>query len=126
MQAYLDTNVVVRLALGDLRKISKPAQKAIERYNLLISPMVWLEVQYLFEIGRITAPAAKVIPHLDTTIGVKLCPLAFADIARAATEETWTRDAFDRLIVAHARHAGNAPLLTADEHIKTHYKPAIW
>ena len=126
MQAYLDTNVVVRLAIGDLKKISKPAQKAIERYDLVISPMVWLEVQYLFEIGRITAPAAKIIPHLDTTLGVRLCPLFFADIARVASEETWTRDAFDRLIVAHARHAGNAPLLTADETIKDHYPHAIW
>lgn len=126
MQAYLDTNVVVRLAQGDLKKISKPAQKAIERYDLFVSPMVWLEVQYLFEIGRIVVPAAKLIGHLDATIGLSNCPIPFADIARAACGETWTRDAFDRMIVAQARHSANAPLITADEHIRGHYKNAVW
>jgi len=126
MQAYLDTNVVLRLAQGDLKKISKTAQKAIERYNLFVSPMVWLEVQYIFEIGRITMPASKIFAHLDSTIGLSNCPIPFADVARAACDESWTRDAFDRLIVAHARHAANAPLITADEEIRAHYKAAIW
>ena len=126
MQAYLDTNVVLRLAQGDLKKISKTAQKAIERYDLFLSPMVWLEVQYIFEIGRITTPASKLIAHLDSTIGLSNCPIPFADVARAACNESWTRDAFDRIIVAHARHAGNAPLITADVEIRAHYKPAIW
>jgi len=126
MQAYLDTNVVVRLAHGDLRKITKTAQKAIERYDLFISPMVYLELQYLYEIGRITAQPDAIITRLDSTIGVSNCPIPFADVARAACRETWTRDAFDRLIVAQARHAANAPLLTADENVHAHYKPAIW
>lgn len=126
MQAYLDTNVVVRLALGDVKKISKTAQRAIERYDLFLSPMVYLELQYLFEIHRITAPASKIVAHLDSTIGVSHCPIPFAEIARAACNETWTRDAFDRIIVAHARHSANAPLITADEDIKEHYKNAVW
>jgi PIN domain nuclease of toxin-antitoxin system len=126
MQAYLDTNVVVRLAHGDLKKITKTAQKAIERYDLFVSPMVYLELQYLYEIGRITARPDVIITHLDSTIGLSNCPIPFADIARAACRETWTRDTFDRLIVAQARHAANAPLLTADESIKAHYKSAIW
>ena len=126
MRAYLDTNVVLRLAQGDLKKISATAKKAIERYDLFLSPMVWLEVQYIFEIGRITTPASKLIAHLDATIGLSNCPIPFADIARAACNESWTRDAFDRVIVAHARHAANAPLITADDEIRAHYKPAIW
>lgn len=126
MKAYLDTNAVMRLAHGDRKKITKPAQQAIERYDLLLSPMVLLELQYIFEIGRILTPAAKIFAHLETTIGLSICPLPFAAIARVACDETWTRDSFDRMIVAQARHAGNAPLITADEAIKIHYKPAIW
>ena len=126
MQAYLDTNVVVRLAHGDLKKTTKIAQKAIERYDLFVSPMVYLELQYLYEIGRIIAQPDAIMTRLDSTIGLSHCPIPFADIARAACCETWTRDTFDRLIVAQARHAANAPLLTADENIKVHYKPAIW
>ncbi|MFN0103356.1 MAG: type II toxin-antitoxin system VapC family toxin [Bryobacteraceae bacterium] len=126
MQAYLDTNAVLRLAHGDLKKISKTAQKAIERYDLLISPMVWLELQYLFEIRRMVTPAESIVTRLDATIGLTSCPISFADIARAACQETWTRDVFDRIIVAHARFAGNAPLITADEVIPKHYKHTIW
>lgn len=126
MEAYLDTNVAVRLSLGNVRKISQPARQAINRYQLLISPMVLLELQFLFEIGRTAMTAEQTFSSLQSEIDLNLCPLPFIDIARAACHETWTRDNFDRVIVAHARHAGNAPLLTADEHIKTHYKPAIW
>jgi len=126
MRAYLDTQVVVRLAQGDLKKITRTAQKAIERYDLFVSPMVHLELQYLFETGRITASAETIFTHLDSTIGLSHCLIPFAEIARAACHETWTRDAFDRIIVAQARHAANAPLLTTDEHIQAHYDKAVW
>ena len=126
MDAYLDTNVALRLALGDIRKITKPAQQAMERYDLLISPMALLELQYLFEIGRLAAPASQVLAHLQETVGLAVCTLPFPEIARAACNESWTRDAFDRMIVAHARYAPNAPLITSDTNIHDHYKHAIW
>ena len=43
----------------------------------------------------------------------------------AACQESWTHDAFDRLIVAQARYA-RSPLITADGEIKQHYPLAIW
>jgi predicted nucleic acid-binding protein len=58
MHAYLDTQVIVRLATGDLKRISRPAKLALERYDLLISPMVRVELQYLHELGRCSADAA--------------------------------------------------------------------
>ena len=126
MDAYMDTNVAVRLALGDIRKITKPAQQAMERYDLLISPMALLELQYLFEIGLLAAPASQALAHLQEAVGLAVCRLPFADIAHAACNEAWTRDVFDRVIVAHARYAPNAPLITADTNIQNHYEHAIW
>ena len=41
-----------------------------------------------------------------------------------ALREKWTRDPFDRLIVANAKAAG-APLITKDERIRKHYRRAI-
>lgn len=126
MDAYLDTNVVVRLAHADLKKISKPASKAIERYSLRISPIVLLELQYLYEIGRLQATSDAILAHLNTCVDLSVCPLPFAAVVQTANKESWTRDLFDRLIVAHARLAGDAPLLSADENIREHYTHAIW
>jgi PIN domain nuclease of toxin-antitoxin system len=41
-------------------------------------------------------------------------------------DEKWTRDPFDRLIVANAKANGFAWLISADEHIRNHYPRAVW
>ena len=87
--------------------------------------MVTLELQYLFEIKRVTRPAADVVAFLAGAIGLVLCDLAFADVASAACAETWTRDPFDRVIVAQARMRGE-PLLTKDRIIRRRYDEAMW
>jgi len=51
-----------------------------------------------------------------------------ADVLKGRGEHVsseWTRDPFDRLIVAHAA-ANDARLLTKDEKIRRHYKRAVW
>jgi PIN domain nuclease of toxin-antitoxin system len=47
-------------------------------------------------------------------------------VVQAARDEKWTRDPFDRLIVAHAKINGLAPLLSADEQIARHYARTLW
>jgi PIN domain nuclease of toxin-antitoxin system len=126
MQAYLDTQVAVRLAAGDVKKLSRAAKLAIERYDLLVSPMVRVELEYLHELGRCGADATSTLAFLQEKCGLAVCPMPFDDVARAACRETWTRDAFDRVIVAQARAAGDAYLITSDEHIRAHYPKAIW
>lgn len=54
MSAYLDTHVAVRLAHAELSRISQPAIDTIARMNLLLSPMVLLELEYLFELKKET------------------------------------------------------------------------
>ena len=44
---------------------------------------------------------------------------------RQAIEQTWTRDPFDRIIVAQSKLA-DAPLLTKDNTIRKQYKKAFW
>ncbi len=125
MKAYLDTNVVIRLAIGDLSKISKEAQQAMNRYDLLISPMVLVELQYAFEIKRVIRQAEAIFKHLQRTIDLQICQLPFEHIASAALLESWTQDAFDRIIVSQARCAQNSFLITADEKIQKHYMQTI-
>lgn len=126
MNAYLDTQVVVRLAAGDLKRLARPARLALERYDLLVSPMVRVELDYLYELGRCGARADATLAFLRDTCNVSVCPIPFDEVARAASRESWTRDAFDRIIVAQARAAGDAYLITSDDHIRAHYPKAIW
>jgi PIN domain nuclease of toxin-antitoxin system len=125
MNAYLDTHAAIRLSHGRGR-IGRDAAKLIERCELLVSPMVLVELEYLYEIGRLTLPAKDILRKLEHEIGLGLCDLSFADVARAALDEKWTRDAFDRMIVAQARLRGLAPLISADELVAEHYPRTVW
>jgi len=124
--AYLDTQIVIWLCQKALDKISTPALAEIEISDLLVSPIVLLELQYLYEIKRIVQPAQVLINQLASQIGVKICAHPFRDIAETALFESWTRDPFDRLIVAHARSNGYSPLVTSDSKIQERYPKAVW
>jgi PIN domain nuclease of toxin-antitoxin system len=122
---YLDTHVVVWLYAGEFDNLSKAATKGIHGDALFISPMVILELQYLYNIGRAREPAPKVLEALARDIGLTVCNLPFGVVVEQALHEKWVRDPFDRLIVAHAA-ANDAPLITRDEKIRRHYKRAVW
>jgi len=53
---YLDTQVMVWLCEGLIERLSPAAKMAIEESELVISPMVLLELEYLSEIKRIVKP----------------------------------------------------------------------
>jgi len=124
--AYLDTNVVVWLAQGAIARISRKAQGVLERADLLISPMMLIELEYLYESKRIKLPARDVRLKIEHEIGVRVCDLSFLSVASAGLDEKWTRDPFDRMIVAHAKANGLAPLVSADEEIQKHYPRTVW
>jgi PIN domain nuclease of toxin-antitoxin system len=121
---YLDTHTVIWLYDGDSNWLSKHAQRAIETGDIRISPMVMLELQYLREIHRLKMPPDHLLSELNKVIEVDVCSMPFPRIIEAAAHETWTRDAFDRIITAHARLAG-AMLITQDEEILKAYKKAL-
>jgi PIN domain nuclease of toxin-antitoxin system len=126
MIAYLDTHAFVRLALGRSRLIGREASRLIQRAELLISPMVLVELEYLYEIGRLKVRSRDLHAKAAQELGLKLCEIPFAAVANAAIDETWTRDVFDRIVVANARVNGVAPLISADETIRKHYPRAVW
>ena len=126
MIAYLDTNAVIRIAQGDARRLGREVSRLIERAELLISPVVLLELEMLYEIKRIKLPSRDMQRKVEAELGVRICSLPFAEIANAALDEKWTRDPFDRLIVANAKASGFAPLITSDEKIAKHYPRTVW
>jgi PIN domain nuclease of toxin-antitoxin system len=122
---YLDTHVLVWLFSGAIDELSTAARDLVHTERLLVSPIVGLELQLLFERGRAKESAAEVLSALSTEIGLTVCDLAFPLVAARARDESWTRDPFDRLIVAQAQVRG-APLLTRDDRIRAHYAAAVW
>lgn len=126
MPLYLDTHVLAWLYQDGATRLSPRGADAIERADVLLaSPIVELELTYLHEIGRITCDAATILDSLRRDLELDTCRLPFASVVGAALAQTWTRDPFDRLIVAQAAH-GQKPLLTADTNLREHYPLAFW
>ncbi len=122
---YLDTHAVAWLYAGQLERFTERGLALLESEDILVSPMVQLELQCLREIGRLTVDSALIIETLGAAIGLRLCEQPFARVIAESILQTWTRDPFDRLIVAQAVSRG-APLLTKDETILGHCPLACW
>jgi PIN domain nuclease of toxin-antitoxin system len=117
---------VIWLCEGLTDKLTPAASEAIESSPVEISPMVLVELEYLFEIKRILKPPLALLDQLHTLIGLRMSDHPFPAVAQAALFETWTRDPFDRMIVAQARSDGFSGLVAADAKIQQHYSKTIW
>ena len=123
---YLDTHVVAWLYAGKIKLIPDVVQEVIsEEKEVLISPMVTLELQYLFEIGRVSEKGLDVVEDLEKRIGLKVCMLPFERVMRCALEQSWTRDPFDRIIVSQAG-INSSKLVTKDDTIHKNYPHTLW
>ena len=125
MSAYLDTHVALWLYAGETARISSRAASVINREGVLVSPFVLLELQYLYEIGRLAVNPHTVVAELKRRIGLSVQNRPLEEIAGQALDLTWTRDVFDRVIVAQAVFDG-AALVTTDRTIRKHYPKAVW
>jgi len=122
---YLDTHVAAWLFGGEVSRLSGRAVDLIETSELLISPMAVLELEYLYEIGRLRYESRAIMDSLGESIDLRVSSLGFDRISREAIRHTWTRDLFDRLIVANTV-CGEGRLLTMDRKIHAHFDGAVW
>lgn len=123
--AYLDTHIAIITYSGNLELLSEEAKKAIETYNLLLSPISILELEYLYEIKKLLVRSQTIVNALINKIGLTICDLSLHDYVNKAVDIKWTRDPFDRLITAGAM-IRKAHLITKDKNILKHYTHAIW
>jgi len=122
---HLDTHVVAWLYAGRLDLFPPDTRSHLETKDLVISPMVILELDYLKEIGRTNESGKTVVDDLTARIGLTISPTPFLQIIMSARELSWTRDPFDRIIVGHSI-ADDCRLITADSKISNHYTGAFW
>ena len=125
MSAYLDTHIALWLYTGETGRISKRAATFMNAETLLESPITLLELQCLREVGRLAATPHAVIAELKRRMGVAIQDRPMEAVAEQALDLAWTRDAFDRLIVAQAALDG-AALVTVDQTIRKNYPKAVW
>lgn len=121
----LDTHVVVWLYSGDVDRLSGGARELIESNEPVISPAVELELTFLHEIERLTVTGADIVADLRERIGLSASTETFGAVVAAAASLHWTRDPFDRLIVADALASG-ASLITKDAGIRDQCRHALW
>jgi PIN domain nuclease of toxin-antitoxin system len=122
---YLDTYVVVWLYAGLTARLSQAVLDLLNSSDLAISPMVLLELQYLYETGRTTEPGSVVVQDLSQRISLQVSEEAFQHVIVFAVQQTWTCDPFDRIIVGQAA-LRQTTLVTKDRTMHQHYPHAFW
>jgi PIN domain nuclease of toxin-antitoxin system len=120
----LDTHIAAALYDGRTAGLSPKALRAIDREPVSLSPAVLLELELLHEIGRLRVGAQAIARELDSQLGIGVASDRFQDVASAALALVFTRDPFDRLIVAHAA-LSKAQLVTHDALLQHHYQAAL-
>jgi len=113
----LDTNAVIWIDGNHTRVRGLLKQRG----PFFVSPATVLELQFLDEVGRIRLRAGVTGIVNDPRWTVDETPAT--DWFVAAAEQSWTRDPFDRLIIAHAI-VRRARLASADEALLKHLRPA--
>jgi PIN domain nuclease of toxin-antitoxin system len=122
---HLDTHAFLYLYAGDLARLGEKGRALVKTEDLFISGIVVLELHFLYEIQRIQIKPGLMIQALQKQNDLHISQCSCADIADKAAHLTWTRDPFDRMIVADAL-LGKAPLLSKDRLIQEHYPKAVW
>jgi PIN domain nuclease of toxin-antitoxin system len=109
----LDTNALIWLHQRDRR-----ARGLEKNVTLYASPASLLELQILVEAGRLRLRSGFSVEQLLDDSRWLLDDPPSADWFSSAVEVGWTRDPFDRLLVAHAALRGWR-LATGDTHLVT-------
>ncbi len=121
---FIDTHIAVWLYSGSVERLSKKGTAALESNDIFISPVAVLEMEYLHEIGKIKKNSGEIVSGLENEIGLRIHDISLSELITSSIGEKWTRDPFDRMIVAHAR-GKDVPLVTADGKIRRHYRKAL-
>ena len=98
----LDTNAVIWLHHGHRRGHRLAAHLG----QLYVSPANLLELQFLVEAGRIRLRPGATVRDLANDDRWAMDNPSSVDWFDRALEMAWTRDPFDRLLVAHAAFRG--------------------
>jgi PIN domain nuclease of toxin-antitoxin system len=113
------------LYAGLVDKFNRPIRDLMNEQDIAISPVVRLELQFLYEIHRVADDSSTIVADLANRIGLTISDKHFNSTISRALEISWTRDPFDRIIVANAS-LEDSILVSKDQGILSHYPFARW
>ncbi len=125
MNCFLDTHIVIWLYEKRLDLLSEKARQHIEENDLFISPVVKLEIEYLYEIEKISDSSNTICCFLEKYLDLNIEGAGLMEIIKISLNEKWTRDPFDRIIVAHAKLLDYS-LISKDKEINKNYFRTIY
>lgn len=114
----LDTHFLIWLVLRSKRLAEFPW---IDRYRPWgVSPVSFLEIQFLSEIGRLSVRSPEFMTAVMEDARFTVDDIPLVTVVRHALRLDWTRDPFDRLLVAHSS-ARRVALCTLDRRIRARH-----
>lgn len=115
MKLILDTHFLLWVITRSARLDEFPWLERYEPWG--ISPVSLLEVQFLAETGRLEVDSPRLVVALKQDPRFVIDELPLLSLIEQALPISWTRDPFDRLLVAHST-ARRTPLCTVDRDIR--------
>jgi PIN domain nuclease of toxin-antitoxin system len=125
VRAFLDTHAAVFLWEGRADVFGSSSRELLEQATLFVSPMVRLELQLLKEVGKLKVDPDRILGSLASDAGVVATDDSLEALIPLTMPLSWTRDPFDRLLVATAL-LHQVPLVTRDRRIKENFPGAVW
>ena len=125
MITFLDTHAFVALGEAHVERFGAESRRLVRSSELLVSPAVLLELHVLSETGKLSVDPDRFFTETLETCDVRESGDSFSAVVREAKSLAWTRDPFDRLIVATAL-LHRAKLVTKDANIHEHFDDAVW
>lgn len=122
---FLDTHSIIWLAEGKPEMFTANGIKLLNEFDLYISPMVRLELHFLYDRNRFFEQPEKTLSVLAEKINLRIDSLDFSKVIGQATQIKWTRDVFDLFIAAQCQFH-NATLLTKNRIILANFSSACW
>ena len=122
MTCLLDTHFLVWIVSGSRKLKTYPWLKHYEPWS--VSPISFLEIQMLSEIGRRRIDHPRFVENVMEDPRFAVDEISVATLVQRSLELSWTRDPFDRLIAAHSL-ARRVPLCSLDQLILENHKHVV-
>jgi PIN domain nuclease of toxin-antitoxin system len=119
VRLILDTHFLLWVVTGAARLDEFPWLNAYAPWG--VSPVSLLEVQFLGEAGRLEVESDAFVSALKQDPRFLIDEVPLLALIEQALPLSWTRDPFDRMLVAHST-ARRTPLCTVDREIRRRHR----